>query len=225
MIMKKLYKISITSFISITLYVILNFLWDSQLADKIATLPSPVAELINNYIAPVSIIAFFFVCLFLFLWKVPIVRELIQWGFDTNTCIKGLWTGKMYFQWQEKDQTKTIFLSIKQSDAYSINCILYTETRTSFSEIAFIDKEKGIERLIYTYDAGKAAKSPETNSQHSGITILTLGENKKTLSGEYFTNQKTSGRIELEFLSRKTASSFRDASIIFQKIQKKKRNA
>lgn len=63
--MKKLYKISITSFISITLYVILNFLWDSQLADKIATLPSPVAELINNYIAPVSIIAFFFCLSFL----------------------------------------------------------------------------------------------------------------------------------------------------------------
>ena len=79
--------------------------------------------------------------------------------------------------------------------------------------------------MIYTYDAGKAAKSSETNPQHSGITILTIGENKKTLSGEYFTNQKTAGRIELEFLSRKTASSFRDASIIFQKIQKKKRNA
>ena len=225
MIMKKLSKISIISFISITLYVILNFLWDSQLADKIATLPSPLAKLINNYIAPVSIIAFFFACIFFLLWKAPIIRKLIQWGFDTNTCIKGLWIGKMHFQWKEKDQTKTIFLSIKQSDAYSINCSLYTETRTSFSEIAFIDKEKGIERLIYIYDAGKAAKSPETNPQHSGITILTLGENKKTLSGEYFTNQKTAGRIELEFLSRKTASSFRDASIIFQKIQKKKRNA
>lgn len=225
MIVKKISKISIISFISITLYVILNFLWDSQLADEIATLPSPLAKLINNYIAPVSIIAFFFACIFFLLWKAPIIQKLIQWGFDTNTCIKGLWIGKMHFQWEEKDQTKTIFLSIKQSDAYSINCILYTETRTSFSEIAFIDKEKGIERLIYTYDAGKAAKSPETNPQHSGITILTIGENKKTLSGNYFTNQKTAGRIELEFLSRKTASSFKDANIILQKIQKKKRNA
>ena len=51
--MKKISKISI---ISITLYVILNFLWDSMLADKIASLPSPIAELINNYIAPASIL-------------------------------------------------------------------------------------------------------------------------------------------------------------------------
>lgn len=90
------------------------------------------------------------------------------------------------------------------------------------TEIAFIDKEKGTERLIYTYDTKKSVKSPETNPQHSGITILTIGENRKTLSGEYFTNQKTAGRIELEFLSRKTASSFKDATIIFKKSQKKK---
>ena len=220
--MKKTFKIGIISLISITLYVILNLLWDSKLVDIISSLPPPIAGLINNYIAPVGIIAFFFAFIFFFLWKVPIVRNLIQWGFDTNTYIKGLWIGKMYFQWEGKDQTKTIFLSVKQSNAYSINCCLYTETRASFSEIAFIDKEKGIERLIYTYDAEKAVKSPEINPQHSGITILTIGENKKTLSGEYFTNQKTAGRIELEFLSRKTASSFKDASIIFKKCQKKK---
>lgn len=220
--MKKISKISKISFISITLYVILNFLWDSKLVDKIAALPSPIAKLINNYIAPVSIIAVLFTCIFLFLWKVPIVRKLIQWGFDTNTYIEGLWIGKMYFQWEGKNQRKTVFLSIKQSNAYSVNCHLYTESRTSFSEIAFIDKEKGIERLIYTYDAEKAIKYPEVNPQHSGITILTMGENKKTLSGDYFTNQKTAGRIELEFLSRKTASSFKDATIIFQKSQKEK---
>ena len=221
--MKKISKISIISFISITLYVILNLLWDSKLTDMISSLPAPIAGLINNYIAPVSIISFFFACILLFLWKVPVARKLTQWGFDTNTYIKGLWIGKMYFQWEGNGQTKTIFLSIKQSDAYSINCSLYTETRTSFSEIAFIDKEKGIERLIYTYDAEKAIKSSETNPQHSGITILTIGENKKILSGEYFTNQKTAGRIELKFLSRKNASSFKDAAIIFQKMQKKKK--
>ena len=218
--MKKISKISI---ISITLYVILNFLWDSMLADKIASLPSPIAELINNYIAPASILALFFTCVFWFLWKVPAVRNLTQWLFDTNICITGLWIGKLYFQWEGKNQTKIIFLSVKQPNAYSVTCILYTESRTSFSEIAFIDKEKGIERLIYTYDAEKAVKSPETNPQHSGITILTIGKNKKTLSGEYFTNQKTAGRIELEFLSRKNASSFEDAAIIFKKMQKKKR--
>lgn len=79
--------------------------------------------------------------------------------------------------------------------------------------------------MIYTYDAKKSVKSPETNPQQSGITILTIGENRKTLSGEYFTNQKTAGRIELEFLSRKTASSFRDATIIFKKSQEKKKDA
>lgn len=221
--MKKISKISIISFISITLYVILNLLWDSKLTDMISSLPAPIAGLINNYIAPVSIISFFFACILLFLWKVPVARKLTQWGFDTNTYIKGPWIGKMYFQWEGKGQTKTIFLSVKQSNAYSINCSLYTETRASFSEIAFIDKEKGIERLIYTYDAEKAIKSSETNPQHSGITILTIGENKKILSGEYFTNQKTAGRIELKFLSRKNASSFKDAAIIFQKMQKKKK--
>ena len=221
--MKKISKISIISFISITLYVILNLLWDSKLTDMISSLPAPIAGLINNYIAPVSIISFFFACILLFLWKVPVARKLTQWGFDTNTYIKGLWIGKMYFQWEGNGQTKTIFLSVKQSNAYSINCSLYTETRASFSEIAFIDKEKGIERLIYTYDAEKAIKSSETNPQHSGITILTIGENKKILSGEYFTNQKTAGRIELKFLSRKNASSFKDAAIIFQKMQKKKK--
>lgn len=76
--------------------------------------------------------------------------------------------------------------------------------------------------MIYTYDAKKSVKSPEANPQHSGITILTIGENRKTLYGEYFTNQKTAGRIELEFLSRKTASSFKDATIIFKKAKKKK---
>ncbi len=137
--MKKISKISI---ISITLYVILNFLWDSMLADKIASLPSPIAELINNYIAPASILALFFTCVFWFLWKVPAVRNLTQWLFDTNICITGLWIGKLYFQWEGKNQTKIIFLSVKQPNAYSVTCILYTESRTSFSEIAFIDKKK-----------------------------------------------------------------------------------
>ena len=198
----------------IVLYVLFTWLWKYLRIDTIiARLPAEIGTLVNNYISPIVILSLLISLLFCLFWKIPFVKRIIQYFFDTNPYLKGTWKGTLYYQWEGKNQEKTIYLSIFQNDAYTVQCNLYTELRTSYSELAFFDKSKNITRLIYTYGAEKASLNSENNPQHNGVTSLTLGENGKTLEGTYFTNQGTTGRIELRFISRKTVSSFKEAEI------------
>lgn len=202
----------------IVLYSLLNWLWKYLHIDAIiAKLPSEISTLINNYVSPVMILSILISGLICLFWKIPVIQKLVQYFFDTNPYIKGTWKGTLYYQLDGKNQKKPIYLYISQRNAYTIQCNLYTELRTSYSELTFFDKSKNVTRLIYTYGTEKASSSPENNPQHNGITILTLGENGKTFDGEYFTNQNTTGRIELEFLSRKPSSSFKDAFMLQKK--------
>ena len=202
----------------IILYGLFTWIWKYLKIDAfIARLPSEIGTLVNTFFNPVVILSILISSLLYLLWKAPGMKRIVQYFFDANPYIEGTWKGTLYYQWEGKNQEKTIYLSVSQKNAYAIQCNLYTELRTSYSELAFFDKSKDANRLIYTYGAEKSISDSENNPQHNGITILTLGENGKTLEGEYFTNHKTSGRIELEFFSRKTVSSFKDAGLIFQK--------
>lgn len=206
----------------IILYGLFTWIWKYLKIDAfIARLPSEIGTLVNTFFNPVVILSILISSLLYLLWKVPGMNRIVQFFFDTNPCIEGTWKGTLYYQWEGKNQEKPIYLSISQKNAYKVQCNLYTELRTSYSELAFFDKSKNITRLIYTYGAEKAIYDSENNPQHNGITILTLGENRKTLEGEYFTNHKTTGRIELEFLSRKTVCSFKDAESLFANIERK----
>lgn len=205
----------------IVLYGLFTWIWKYLKVDAfIARLPSEIGALVNNFFSPIVVLSILVSSLLYLLWKAPGIKTVVQIFFDANPYIEGTWKGTLYYQWEGKNQEKTIFLSVSQNNAYTIQCNLYTELRTSYSQLAFFDKSKNTTRLIYTYGAEKAVYDSENNPQHNGITILTLGENGKTLEGEYFTNHKTTGRIELEFLAKKTVSSFQDAELLQSKMKR-----
>ena len=206
--MKKIVRLCIFYTIS---YGLITYAWNSLLSSKLEELPTEISSIINNFIGPVGILSLILVFISFFAWKIPGLSKFLQCFFDCNQNITGTWKGVLYFKWNGENKTKTIYLSISQPNAYTIYCNLYSKDRSSYSDNAFIDKSKSINRLIYTYNAEKSIKNPNTNPQHNGITILTIGENSKTLVGEYFTNNNTSGRLELTFISRKQSASYADA--------------
>lgn len=207
--MKKIFKL-IPVFIFF--YVLSTFLWRHfEFDSRIAALPEEIKNFVNNYASPISILALIETGLFSFFWRIPGINRVSQCLFDTNPYIKGTWCGTLHYTWDGEEQKKVVYLSIFQPDAYTVQCNLYTKERTSCSETVFVDRSQKIKRLIFTYSAEKPVRAAKENPQHNGVSVLTIGENKKTLTGEYFTNRNTSGRLVLEFLSKKTASSFDDA--------------
>ena len=215
--------ISKISFFSIVLYILITFICNSLFSTIIPSAPKLIQLIINDFLGPLSILSFFLFVLLCYLWNVPGLSKIIKGIFDTNPCIRGTWKGTLIYEWNNKTETKTVFLSIFQKDAFSVSCNLYTDKRKSLSKTANIIKSDNETSLVYTYDAKKATTSPDSNPQHDGVTILTLDSTNKTLIGEYFTNHNTAGHLELSFLSPKTTSSFKEAICLSQNLLKNKK--
>jgi len=147
------------------------------------------------------------------IWRLPILQGWLV----TFPDLQGTWQGTLSTTWQHPGTDKTappipIILVIKQSFD-SISCVLYTQESISYSNAALLseEEESGLKKLSYVY-----TNTPELNARgrspiHDGAAILRIiSTPKRSLKGEYWTNRKTTGEIELTFRSRKLLENFPD---------------
>lgn len=73
-------------------------------------------------------------------------------------------------------------------------------TSHSVAEDFQIDEDNQIRRLAYLYSSTPVHLVSERSAQHNGAMILEVIETpRRKLKGEYWTQRKTTGYIELEF--------------------------
>ena len=96
-----------------------------------------------------------------------------------------------------------ITLVIRQS-FLSINCAIYTEESSSISYSAdiVVDKETKRTQFIYHYSNRPHASVRNRSEIHDGTVLLNvMGDKPVGMKGEYWTSRKTTGDIEVKFLS------------------------
>lgn len=160
-----------------------------------------------NYLKPIpAVVTFDTIVIFIFskwVWKYKLFYSWLVPFPNLN----GTWKGNIETNWiNEKTGKKPayipVILTIKQSFT-NISCVMRTGEMNSYSFISgfVIDKENQILKLVYSYDSIPKQTVKNRSPQHFGTMYFDIINNRgnKELSGDYWTGNETTGRIELEF--------------------------
>jgi hypothetical protein len=138
------------------------------------------------------------------LWKLQIFQGLLV----PFPYIEGTWTGHLKSTWVNPETGESpapipVKLIIKQSFSH-ICCRIYTGESRSKSYIADfdIDKDSGATYLVYSYANQPGADVRHRSEIHNGTAQLEISDSGKQLVGNYWTDRKTTGKLELEFSNR-----------------------
>lgn len=157
----------------------------------------------------ISGIAIFWTFYFAYLWKFPILNNLIY-----RNNLNGTWLGEYY----SKDLTSgqeyrgEIALVIRQS-FLNINITSYTERYLSFSfaESFIVNNERKKHQLVYLYSQNEFDITDD-NARKGATELLAICESESMkLFGHFWTNKNSKGKLDIKRVSKKHYNSFNDA--------------
>jgi len=175
-------------------------------------------KILLNYLKPISIVvtidtlfAYVF-CKFIWKWKL-FYNWLVPFP-DIN----GTWKGFIKSTWIDPNTNKRpdpipVILTIKQS-FLSTSCVMRTKEMESFSFISGfrIDQDNQILQLVYSYNSIPKQTVKDRSPQHYGTMIFNITNNNgKGLIGEYWTDRKTTGTINLEFWKKERVDKYSES--------------
>lgn len=123
--------------------------------------------------------------------------------------LNGTWQGSLQTNWKDKDGSTSgpipVILTIKQSFGH-LSCVMRTaemESR-SYLEGFYIDKERQIRQLCYSYTSKPKVSLRDRSTPHDGTILFSIiGAPVNKLSGEYWTQRQTNGSVLLTFRTKK----------------------
>lgn len=144
-------------------------------------------------------------------WKFSIFQKWLV----NVPYIEGTWKGKCNSNWVDPTTGATpppieMYLVIKQT-LLTIHCTVFTveSTSQSISASFCIDSIGGSRCLTYTFRNRPEINIRHRSQIHEGTALFDIiGSPANLLKGEYWTNRKTTGTIQLNFISRDRADCF-----------------
>jgi len=125
------------------------------------------------------------------LWKWPGFSLL-----NTLPNLNGEYEGAIQYNWEGKDERKTVALTIKQTCSHiKVVCRFAKEgekdSRSQSMHAYFISDPLGDQELHFVYHNDGSQMNGDTLSSHDGMNILRIQKTKKgyVLEGHYFTNR------------------------------------
>lgn len=122
--------------------------------------------------------------------------------------IEGTWEGTLKTTWANPETGNTpdpipTKLIIKQTFGH-LYCRVYTGESSSKSYIADfdLDAESSAKYLVYSYANKPRADVRHRSEVHNGTAHLEIRDSGKKLIGDYWTDRKTTGELELDFINR-----------------------
>lgn len=147
----------------------------------------------------------------LWAWRLPIFQGWLVPFPD----LQGTWAGTLHSTWPDPSTSRStppvpIIIVIKQSYS-SISCIMHSSDSTSFSSAAqIVGEEDGLPlRLSFNYSNRPKASVREQSQMHDGAAILRIVKHpERVLEGDYWTDRKTTGDLQVLFKSKVLADRF-----------------
>jgi hypothetical protein len=144
-------------------------------------------------------------------WRLPIFQGWLVPFPD----LQGTWAGTLHSTWPDPSTSRSappvpIIIVIRQSYS-SISCVMHSKDSTSFSSAAqVLGEEDGLPlRLSFNYSNRPKASMREESQMHDGATILRIVKHpERVLEGDYWTDRKTTGDLQVLFRSRALTDRF-----------------
>lgn len=151
-------------------------------------------DCINCFSFGVSFAVLCAFCFVSFAWK---WRIFYNW-LVPFPCLKGTWNGKIEYKEVDSIKKKTIKVEIEQTFFHIIVKMKSNESVSrNYCGCFDIDKDKGINSLIYSYLNEPAPEYRKKSPIHHGTTKLDIEKGNKKLVGVYWTDRGTTGKIWL----------------------------
>jgi len=134
--------------------------------------------------------------------------------------IGGTWEAQLESLWSNPvggkvPPIKTVYLVIRQTST-QISVTLISDESKSKSSMARVVKEDGSWLLHYIYTNEPDVALRKRSPIHHGSGVLTIIDNPaKRLSGTYWTDRDSKGKLTLERRTRKLGEDFRDCADLF----------
>jgi len=144
-------------------------------------------------------------------WRLPFFRGWLVPFPD----LQGTWVGTLQSTWPDPTTAQPrppvpIILVIKQSFS-SVGCVMYSQESTSFSSAAqIVGEEDGLPlRLSFNYSNRPKASVRDHSQMHDGAAILRVVKHpERVLDGQYWTDRKTTGDLQVLFKSKTLTDRF-----------------
>lgn len=129
--------------------------------------------------------------------------------------LQGTWAGAIQSTWTDMAAGPArppipVLLVIRQSFS-SIDCVMYSRESTSSSSAAQVvsDEEFRQPQLCFVYSNRPRATVRDRSQMHDGAAILKIVERpERVLEGQYWTDRKTTGDIQVLFKSKSLTDRF-----------------
>jgi hypothetical protein len=129
--------------------------------------------------------------------------------------LQGTWAGIIVTTWNEAPTEPArppipVVLVIRQSFS-SVNCVMFSKESSSSSSAAQLIGEEGTAQpeLCFIYSNRPCASVRDRSEIHEGAAILkVVMKPKRVLEGQYWTDRRTTGDIQVLFKTKKPADRF-----------------
>jgi hypothetical protein len=151
------------------------------------------------------------------LWKIRLAQMLSGVSRD----VSGTWEAQLESLWIDPStgkvpSIKTVYMVIRQTSSKASITLISDESKSK-SSTALVIQEDGSWLLHYIYtnepDVALLKKSPIHHG--SGVLAIT-GKPAKRVSGTYWTDRDSKGKLTLERRARKLGEDFRDCAELFE---------
>jgi len=176
------------------------------------TLPSVVASLESTTVLWGIALAIFLAQA----WKWKMWRPWLVTLEDLGGC----WTGVLRARREDgKYAPLPVVVEIRHA-LFRVSVTVWTQKSKSISYISetYRDLDNDEQHLAYCYRAGAEIEYRDGNERHDGAASLTLTGNGECLRGEYWTDRRTGGQIDL---TRRTKDACPDPKTLVQDLASK----
>lgn len=195
-------KIVITISLSISLLVGILYFYITQSQIELSTL-------FRAFSSGLTSVTFFWAFYFSYGWKLPLLKKIFY-----RPNLNGTWGGKIISDYKNKKgetiEPLDFYLVVRQS-FLRIHFTTFTSNFVgkSYSEIFALNESKGLKNISYLYR--KDTSQTTENFLNEGATELRVIDSPvMKMEGKYWTNVKTTGKINLTFISKKHLDCFED---------------
>lgn len=145
------------------------------------------------------------------LWRLPIFRGWLIPFPD----LQGTWKGTIRTTWVDPSTGTTpdpipVILVIRQTFS-TLSCAMHTKESSSFSTAAsfHVADDSEAKMITYVYTNTPRVSVRDRSAVHEGAATLRVATTPELrLEGEYWTNRKSTGEMQLRRISRKLVDGF-----------------
>ena len=157
-----------------------------------------------------------------YIWKWPLINGWVI----KQPKLSGTWKIVLHSDWVDPATNKTIdpiagYLIIRQTFTHLSVKMVTTESGSESMSSKFKSEDDGTFKLISVYRNIPKAKVRGRSEIHHGTLILSIATADNKIEGEYWTDRKSKGSIELTAKNDNICNSFDEAEKMFSKTTKK----